>query len=352
MIIEKVEVKEGEREPRIRTELTQDTWGMSILVIVKDLADLCAGQGTLVQAVRCSLGFICSLGNLVLQLTLLVYVKKAVVTPSILDLQRHYKEFHGTVFSAEGKFLQDRWDAWEAKESVCDAAISRPIFLSVVIFLWTASIMGEIRTTVRLVRLIRGMKALPPGGNVADMVEESNEDGQEVADIVCLSGFTRFCLYLLVVIPKFGIALFLLVSGSQWLASTVSFSDLIMNALALQFVLLIDEYLYNAFFPPSVTTALQTTRFAVAGVESTDEEAVAAKIVSEFNRSLFYFALIILWVVLYVFVICDVLPNYQFDIAVHCVQFITERFQPICPPNDYSCFPEGKLDPRFAAVSD
>merc|ERR1740130_1109111 len=96
---------------------------------------------------------------------------------------------------------------------------------------------------------INSLPKLPVGESVAEMIHERECDGEEHFDIVALTPGARCSLYVLAIIPKLLIAMFLFWIGMRWLTSTDSFGDLIMNALALEFVLNIDELFFNSFFP-------------------------------------------------------------------------------------------------------
>ena len=48
----------------------------------------------------------------------------------------------------------------------------------------------------------------------------------------------------------------MLIAGTQWLARTSSISDLILNAVALEAILQIDELIFVALYPKKVQTAI------------------------------------------------------------------------------------------------
>lgn len=103
--------------------------------------------------------------------------------------------------------------------------------------------------------------------------EKKNEDGE--SEVTFHSGMTQchkwYC-YLTILIPKFGIAVALLTYGTGFVVTTVNNEDLILNAIALGFVLEIDDMAYNYFMtyqmqevvsglPPVVIEASCTTDF-------------------------------------------------------------------------------------------
>mmetsp|Transcript_69960 Transcript_69960/g.177553 ORF Transcript_69960/g.177553 Transcript_69960/m.177553 type:complete len:115 (-) Transcript_69960:516-860(-) len=80
-----------------------------------------------------------------------------------------------------------------------------------------------------------------------EMVIEVGEE--DVALLVALSPVFRALLTLVVVVPKFLIPILLAIFGCTWLTAIESVSDLILNALAMAFIVEIDELIYDAFLP-------------------------------------------------------------------------------------------------------
>eukprot|EP00435_Cladocopium_sp_Y103_P040701 s3782_g11.t1 len=68
--------------------------------------------------------------------------------------------------------------------------------------------------------------------------------------------YLRFGSYLLFRLARTAVAACLLVAGTQWLARTSSISDLILNAVALEAILQIDELVFVALYPKKVQTAI------------------------------------------------------------------------------------------------
>ena len=66
------------------------------------------------------------------------------------------------------------------------------------------------------------------------------------------------CLHLFVILPRLAVASVLFLAGARFLLFTISLPDLILNAMALGFVLDFDEMLFT-FLPKTVQHALQST---------------------------------------------------------------------------------------------
>merc|ERR1740121_1091958 len=121
--------------------------------------------------------------------------------------------------------------------------------------------LNELRTAQRMFSHIY---SLPPSSLCSDML--AFQDCIQFEGRCCIVGLTRWArvlLYLLVFLPKFAISCFLLHIGSRWLI-TGSFSDTILNSLALGFVIEIDDLLFATVLPIAMQTQVRNTKFFVA----------------------------------------------------------------------------------------
>eukprot|EP00931_Biecheleriopsis_adriatica_P049575 TRINITY_DN28688_c0_g1_i1.p1 TRINITY_DN28688_c0_g1~~TRINITY_DN28688_c0_g1_i1.p1 ORF type:complete len:460 (+),score=78.07 TRINITY_DN28688_c0_g1_i1:89-1381(+) len=82
--------------------------------------------------------------------------------------------------------------------------------------------------------------------------------GEESGFLIAEISMSRLAAVLLVTLVRTGIALALLANGVEWLSSTISVSELIMNTVALEFVLNIDESIFACFSPVEFSKFLQS----------------------------------------------------------------------------------------------
>merc|ERR1712099_26415 len=82
----------------------------------------------------------------------------------------------------------------------------------------------------------------------------------------------RFVCSMVTGILQLGIALSLLVSGSLWLVRTTSIADLMLNAVALSYVMQLDELIYSVLVPKKVTMLVQNMEPLMLGSELLDHE--------------------------------------------------------------------------------
>ena len=100
---------------------------------------------------------------------------------------------------------------------------------------------------------------------------ELREDGHYV---ITGAGSLRFCGVIVVGAGRFAIAAFLIIYGSLFLAYTISIADLVLNAVALEFILNIDELIYSTLAPIRTKTIIpriapfSLTHFQYGGMDS------------------------------------------------------------------------------------
>ena len=104
-------------------------------------------------------------------------------------------------------------------------------------------------TTLREVFNITGYVAALRGYEIGPRTELSDNSAEDEVKIVSLSACRRNMLFLFVAFPRFLVALVLMDTGTRYLANTIALEDLILNAVALAFILDLDELIESAFAP-------------------------------------------------------------------------------------------------------
>eukprot|EP00931_Biecheleriopsis_adriatica_P087002 TRINITY_DN61528_c0_g1_i1.p1 TRINITY_DN61528_c0_g1~~TRINITY_DN61528_c0_g1_i1.p1 ORF type:complete len:387 (+),score=44.13 TRINITY_DN61528_c0_g1_i1:46-1206(+) len=321
-----------------------DAWGALMLVVIHDFPHLL--RGTIKCANVCRLAFTLVMSVLcgLIQVVLVRYIEYYVQDAQILEMQEHYKLFHASVFDRQRVFQQHLWDATDDdyKSSLCQAGLAHPMFTGTLTLVWTLRMLQELRETWRMFRHARQLPDLPHDSFLHQMIRKKQDDdtGDIVYDIVCLDPIVRCFIYSVVIVPKAGIALFLLVAGTRWLAATESFEDLILNCLALEFVVNIDELSFIALWPESMLEELEQTRLAVPRTVFT----VADKnwtMVRDYLRSSFAAVASLSWVCVYIFYMQDILPGYDGDLKRVCHQYFEQEEAGICTSSLDACFPYG-----------
>merc|ERR1719195_984998 len=103
--------------------------------------------------------------------------------------------------------------------------------------------------------------------------------------------------------------------GCRWLAATPNFSDILLNAVALEFILMLKELLYNSMV--SLRSRRETTSTLILPVEN----AAAFRFSVQARQSMWGIAALA-WVVIYITWFQRVLPLYNWDVHEVCRSWI------------------------------
>lgn len=141
------------------------------------------------------------------------------------------------------------------KAAVCRVPLSQPRFLFGVLFIWSLTVLHHMRNSVNLIaRILLAIKTI----DTMELALRRNEDTGE-DQVVGLSLPMKISLLLFVQFPRMIMNAFLLWLGARWLTATLGFGDLLLNALALEFILNLSGLLYDAMVPYNGKLLVQRT---------------------------------------------------------------------------------------------
>jgi len=412
------ELDETEEHPQLKEatakcDIKPDVWGAFIYILVNDMPDMVADLKKGLKAVLCnnverncrvSLTFLLFLANVFFQGMMVFNVLQKILMPSWKDTQELYGTFHEKVYSRDGG--QWKFDAkvWEDdlsdgdKSNMCGMAVAMGLFLRVILFLWVATNLQElIKNSLQQ----KAIWSLPEVDAPQLMVADLKEEGKTNNFLICITKPSRWSLVILVCYAKTCIAVFLTLAGCLWLTAATSVGDLILNSLALAFVVQIDELLATTFLPHFYIAKLDAFSIIVqhsddpyqpftwfgkltslCGVkmalykergegaiekyvwDGEEKEPEEEKTRKETLKNIFGYMECAFWffaVFAFVEVCVDfqpVLPGYKGDITDHCYKFLSTQtpecypvwmhvlswpFQRSSPiPWDQDCFPYGE----------
>jgi hypothetical protein len=132
-------------------------------------------------------------------------------------------------------------------------------FLFLVLIIWLYSLLGEIREMIMLAEFC---VVAPAAGDDGGLEAEKNEDGEESYTITGItSGHRTACACICAV--RTLLVIYLGVVGCVFLVMETGYMDLLMNAVALAFILEVDEILFGSIARTATTDQLE----AVAEIE-------------------------------------------------------------------------------------
>jgi len=331
-------------------DLDENAYGAAAVALVREVTALSGQirrknvQSLTIVRLLSSTGLMAA--NLVLQFMLLNYIGSYVVEPAVRHVQTLYQDFHTEVFDADGHILADAWGDYAAKDRVCQITMADRWFYYIILFLWALRILDELRKIHRSLDDIWYCKSCASGEDMLEFTEDKSGDGAGVCLITHLTGFMRWMLVLLVILPRTFIALRLLVLGCRWLSASASFADMVLNALALVFVTDIDELLYNSILPAALKKQIADTNFFFVEEPQTKQH-VDSKEWVHFRRTLCWLLATFLFLFVYGEYVQSVLPNDLNDLRLHCMEFVTSSQTPICTALSWGgkseeCYPYNK----------
>eukprot|EP00929_Paragymnodinium_shiwhaense_P003086 TRINITY_DN103498_c0_g1_i1.p1 TRINITY_DN103498_c0_g1~~TRINITY_DN103498_c0_g1_i1.p1 ORF type:complete len:334 (+),score=78.23 TRINITY_DN103498_c0_g1_i1:87-1088(+) len=255
----------------------QDSYGASLFSIVADLAELFGSEAQRTRPlwfhlVRLVFVHMVLLANYGMQFGMLYFIKNFVVDAAKAEIANNKK--HG-----------------ELQETVLDVLItSHPGFLAVILTLWTLTILIEFRKVETFITAVNSLRSTDAMSQM--MHHETDEDGKEMVRIKGMTTPVFWVIMLFITLPKILIVSGLFYLGFEWLASTTSAADVILNALALGFVVNIDEQLFHALIPQSLKEKMEAAHLSTAKPIFTSEaQELQQSIKNEwhsFYRSIFY----------------------------------------------------------------
>merc|ERR1711924_558628 len=128
--------------------------------------------------------------------------------------------------------------------------------------------------------------------------------------------------WVFIIVPKILVAAGLCLMGYTWLVATDFLPDLILNSLALAFVVQIDELIFSVFLPARMESDLERTRFALPAddVDMNDPESGQAfeqrTVIKEYRRTACFMTFVLLFVPLFL-KYQPVIPGYEWDLHRH-----------------------------------
>lgn len=294
-------------------DIPEDSYGAATLAIIKEMQQI-TPSGRASARLRGGFAMMLLILNLTLQVGILTFIDWHVVEPAVHHVQSIFKDYHSRAFDSDGTFQPARWDAYEGKRRLCQLGAASRFFYGVVLFVWVTAMLGEFRMSYYL---LRNVSRMPTCAKASMMLVRTSDN----ICIVALTTWTRLLLYGLVVGPKFLISSYLLSLGCQWLSASTSFESLVLNTVAMEFVLHIDELLYKAFVPALYRRQVADINFFVKRPVKSDQEE-ATKAWKSYFGSLAYLVGALSMTGIYMGFLEDALPRDIGSIQDHCRDYL------------------------------
>jgi len=187
------------------------------------------------------------------------------------------------------------------------------VYLGAVLAIWTFTVVADVRRILFLAEFM--LLRIPHVDSFGDMLEHNNDD--KTLTFMGLPRSMRWVLFFVMFLPHMTIDVILIWLGCRWLVATASFSDVLLNAMALEFLLALKDLLYIAVVPHR--DKLETRQMLIKNNRKDGPTY------SGYLGSFGWIFIVICWVYLYMRHLQLVLPDYRWDIHDVCRKYILQE---------------------------
>lgn len=193
------------------------------------------------------------------------------------------------------------------KLSFCNITLAHPVFLGSMLYIWTLTVFADIKNIIdELYRLV----VVTP--TVTEMA--STDAFDESRSHVRVKGLTLFLQVVCVIVSgcRLTASAVLLWLGCRWLSATDPPSEVLLNAIALEFVLLLRSLLYTVLTPREGKRKVENTFFPL------EERQRLCRGTTTIFVSIVWGISAIVWVAIYLRFLQQVIPGYKWDMRPAC----------------------------------
>jgi hypothetical protein len=332
------------RTPRTTTKDTMyrshkpigdDTYSFAVAALIRDAQQIAAGCDPRLRSARMLAATGLLFFTVFAQLFLMHQVQKFVTTKWVFNIRSDYSLYeqhmygqtgltvNGNHRGIEGYFLPGNFATLDLglKERVCNIPFSQISFFGVVLLIWTLTCIGQLRTTIAFFRaLVLNTKAIQNmKDSLVDLDPQLADTVEHVWVVDGLTHWVRAAIVVFVIIPRLFITLTLLWLGCRFLAATNDFGEMVLNAIALEFILALKDLLYATIVP-------DRNKREVQKIEMRPSERVDHAHYWSYLGTFSWGIVAVVWIVYYIYFLQAVLPQYRWDVRELCIPFLAERY--------------------------
>lgn len=254
---------------------------------------------------------------LLLQGLLLISIAQLLALPAVQRTQKLYWEFEIKTHDAEHRFDMSRFRNLSSADKIdfCNITLAHPVFLGAMLYIWTLTVFADIKNIFdELYRLVVVTPTVP---HMA--CTEAIDQGRSLMKV---RGLTLFLKVVCVVVNgcRLTASVVLLWLGCRWLSATDPPSEVLLNAIALEFVLLLRSLLYTVLTPREGKRKVENTFFPL------EERHKLCRGTMPIFWSIAWGISALIWVVIYLRGLQQVIPGYQWDLRTACRSEIHESW--------------------------
>jgi len=312
--------------------LDEDTYGMGIAAIIKDSYWIMHGQGPTTARL---LQFISAMALILFTLGLQGYfiweLQNLVSSVAVTHARKVYEEYEVKMYAkghlynnsaghlrgvggAKGSYFRpENFDSLstDLKDQVCGIPFSQPGFFAAVLIIWTLTVVNNLKRVTELMYHFCWLTPTVP--KVTQMLKQDDEEKTLIVKGLTCS--IKCMLMVFIGIPRTLMNVILLWRGTRYLAATFSFADLLLNAIALEFILLLKDLLWTVVISDRNKREVANIRFISRG------EHLGRVSGTAYIESWFWLIMSATYVGLY-FKFQQTLPDYNWDVRDVCREYV------------------------------
>lgn len=334
------ELASGDAQQRTHKSVEEDTYGFAIVSIIRDLQQIAAGAKESTRLRISCVGFAVGLlaFNVLIQGFITFQVKKFVTAKWVFDIRNDYDAYELHMYGADpqatyltdngkhrgtpGFFMPGNFETLPdgLKERVCNIPFSQTPFFMCVLLIWTLTCIGEIRMCIANFRsYIINTKTIK---NMKDALQDMSDDVESPERAWVVDGLTKtvkVVVFCTVILPRVTLTLVLLWLGCRFLAATNDFGEMVLNAVALEFVLMIKDLLYSTIVP-------DRNKREIEKINIRPSQPVEFASYWSYLGTFSWLFVGLAWIFYYVFLLQLVLPQYNWDVRALCTPWLDAKY--------------------------
>ena len=138
----------------------------------------------------------------------------------------------------------------EVDQYLGDGGSKGTLMCGLALIAWYCTVAKEVNATISSYFVTRSI----PIGSSTQIIKE-----KEGRYFIVMLSWQRLCIRMGVSIVRIVLAVFMFIQGTQFLVYTISLEDLLLNAVALEFVISTDELLFHSLAPARAKRVLSNT---------------------------------------------------------------------------------------------
>eukprot|EP00930_Biecheleria_cincta_P082196 TRINITY_DN7194_c0_g1_i5.p1 TRINITY_DN7194_c0_g1~~TRINITY_DN7194_c0_g1_i5.p1 ORF type:complete len:348 (+),score=51.60 TRINITY_DN7194_c0_g1_i5:103-1146(+) len=298
-------------------------FGFAMASLIRDYVHVWLGVNALhARYIRMALSCLMAFGCLGVQFFLLRAVNNLLCASAVAQIRNDYSNYELTVYGAkhsrttENGFYRGRGAEFlnvtnfqalsdDDKHHICQIPLAHPGYTFAILLVWTMTCLADLRKTVDS---MHGLLILTPTvKHLAGVLEEKDEGAVAVAGLTLPM---KVLLSVFCYVPRLVSVSLLSFLGCRWLLATNSLNDILLNALALEFMLSLQYLVYEILVSKRGRHLTENTFVKTA-------KAGDLTVLSTVGMSLWLLAAII-WVYMYMYELQSVLLDYRWDVKRAC----------------------------------